>query len=158
MERLSTPTVQIRPVKPEDLSSIYQLEEACFKDPFPAYFIKQLGEANPDTFLVAVDDARVVGYGVVDDWSDHQHLVSLAVLVDWRGRGIGQALLDRLVGQLREGPLRLELRKSNKAALALYLKNGFRQTGVANSYYRDGEDAIQMEKLIEKKLEVLAPV
>ncbi len=157
MERLSTLTVQIRSVKPEDLSSIYQLEEACFKDPFPSYFIKQLADSNPDTFLVASDEGRVVGYGVVDDWSDHQHLVSLAVLLDWRRRGIGQALLDRLVGQLREGPLRLELRKSNKDALALYLKNGFHQTGVAHSYYRDGEDAIQMEKLIERKLEVLAP-
>ena len=158
MERLSTLTVQIRSVKPEDLSSIYQLEEACFKDPFPSYFIKQLADSNPDTFLVASDEGRVVGYGVVDDWSDHQHLVSLAVLLDWRRRGIGQALLDRLVGQLREGPLRLELRKSNKDALALYLKNGFSQTGVAHSYYTDGEDAILMEKLIRKKLEVLAPV
>jgi ribosomal protein S18 acetylase RimI-like enzyme len=37
------------------------------------------------------------------------------------------------------------------------MKNGFREAGIAHSYYTDGEDAIQMEKLIEKKPEILAP-
>ncbi len=157
MEKLETQSVQIRPVEAEDLSSISAVEETCFRDPFPSYFIKQLAEANPDTFLVAVDNGRVVGYAVVDNWTDHQHLVSIAVLADSRRRGVGQALLDRLSRRLREGSLRLELRKSNGSALALYLKNGFSQTGVAHSYYTDGEDAILMEKLIRKKLEVLAP-
>jgi [ribosomal protein S18]-alanine N-acetyltransferase len=149
--------VYVRPVKAEDLNFIQELEEACFKDPFPSYFIKQLAEANPETFLVAVDNGRVIGYGVVDNWSDHQHLVSIAVRADSRRRGIGQTLLDRLIERLRDGPLRLELRRSNTPALDLYLKNGFGQTGIAHNYYTDGEDAIQMEKLIEKKTEILAP-
>jgi len=41
--------------------------------------------------------------------------------------------------------------------LQLYMKNDFRETGTAHSYYTDGEDAIRMEKLIEKKTEILAP-
>ncbi len=146
----------VRPVKSEDLRAINDLEEACFKDPFPSYFISQLADQNPNTFLVAVDNGNVVGYAVVDNWSDHQHLVSIAVRADLRRKGIGQALLDGLTERSREGPLRLELRRSNKSALALYLKNGFRQTGTAHGYYTDGEDAIQMEKLIEKRAEILA--
>ncbi|HYY91760.1 MAG TPA: ribosomal protein S18-alanine N-acetyltransferase [Candidatus Dormibacteraeota bacterium] len=156
MESLTTQTVKIRPVKTEDLKAVYAMEDACFKDPFPSYFINQLASANPATFLVATDGDRIVGYAAVDNWTDHRHLVSIAVLCDSRRKGIGQALLDGLYGQLPEGPLRLELRKSNQPALELYLKNGFYQTGVAHNYYPDGEEAIQMEKIIRKKVEVIS--
>lgn len=156
METLTTQTFQIRPVRTEDLKEIYNLEESCFKDPFPSYFINQLAEANPSTFLVAVDSGRVVGYAVVDNWTDHQHLVSIAVRAESRKRGIAQALLNELMERLREGPLRLELRRSNKSALAFYQKNGFTETGISNGYYTDGEDAIQMERQILRKPEILA--
>jgi len=157
METLTTRKLEIRPVRTEDLSLVYELEERSFKDPFPNYFIDQLADANPETFLVAVYTGAIVGYAVVDDWSDYQHLVSIAVRAGFRRRGIAQALLDDLFERSRSGPLRLELRRSNHEALQLYMKNGFRETGIAHSYYTDGEDAIQMEKLIEKKPEILAP-
>jgi [ribosomal protein S18]-alanine N-acetyltransferase len=153
LETLS-PRVTVRPVKPEDLKDIYNIEESSFKDPYPAYFLLQLADANPTTFLVATDQALVVGYAVVDQWTDQQHLVSIAVLPDYRKKGVGQALFNGLVERLREGKLILELRRSNKEALNFYLKNGFNQTGIADSYYTDGEDAIQMEKQITKRLEI----
>ncbi len=157
METLTTRKVEIRPVRTEDLRVVYELEEQSFKDPFPNYFIDQLADANPDTFLVAIYSGAIVGYAVVDDWSDHQHLVSIAVRAGFRRRGTAQALLDDLLERSRPGPLRLELRRSNHIALQLYVKNGFRETGIAHGYYTDGEDAFQMEKWIEKKPEILAP-
>ncbi|HZF21701.1 MAG TPA: GNAT family N-acetyltransferase, partial [Dongiaceae bacterium] len=69
--------------------------------------------------------------------------------------GVGQALLDQLIRKMRTGTLKLEVRRSNESALELYRKNGFVQTGVAYSYYTDGEDAIQMEKAIQMKREIL---
>ena len=157
METLTTRTYQIRPVRREDLSSIYRLEESSFKDAFPNYFISQLAEANPSTFLVAVESGQVVGYAVVENWTDHQHLVSIAVSQESRKKGIGQALLNEMMSRLREGPLRLELRRGNTAALALYKKNGFSETGIAESYYTDGEDALQMEKQIRARPRIMAP-
>jgi [ribosomal protein S18]-alanine N-acetyltransferase len=157
METLATPQIQIRPVRPEDLSAVSRIEDSTFKDPYPPYFLTQLAEANADTFVVALDRGEMVGYAVVDQWTDGQHLVSIAVLDDHRRSGVGQALLNDLLGRLREGRLGLELRRSNQEALSFYQKNGFRQTGIAHSYYKDGEDAIQMEKMITKKVEILAP-
>jgi len=148
--------LQIRPVRRGDLSSIYQLEETCFKDPFPSYFINQLADANPSTFLIAEEAGKIIGYAVVDNWTDHPHLVSIAVRPNSRRKGVAQALLDQLTKKLLGGILRLELRKSNVSALALYLKNGFTETGTAHSYYTDGEDAIQMEKTIPKSPEIPA--
>src|SRR5437588_12185349 len=95
--RMETPTtrkVEIRPIRTEDLRLVYELEEQSFKDPFPNYFIDQLADANPETFLVAVYRGAIVGYAVVDDWSDHQHLISIAVRAGLRRRGSAQAVLD----------------------------------------------------------------
>jgi ribosomal-protein-alanine N-acetyltransferase len=99
---------------------------------------------------------KIVGYAVIDKWPDQEHLVSIAVVPESRKKGVGQALLDHMTKRVKRGNLRLEVRKSNKAAMELYRKNGFVQTGVAHSYYTDGEDAIQMEKVIQTKPEILA--
>jgi [ribosomal protein S18]-alanine N-acetyltransferase len=156
MERLATQEVQIRQFKADDISAISEIEQLSFKDPFPSYFLSQLADANPATFLVAVMNDRIVGYAVIDKWPDQEHLVSIAVIPASRKKGVGQALLDHLMERLETGSLKLEVRRSNKAALDLYRKNGFVQSGVAHSYYTDGEDAILMEKVIQKRAEVLA--
>jgi [ribosomal protein S18]-alanine N-acetyltransferase len=156
MERLATEKLQIRRFNADDISAISVIEQLSFKDPFPQYFLSQLADANPDTFLVAVIGDKIVGYAVIDKWPDQDHLVSIAVIPEWRKKGVGQALLDHLLQRLQTESLRLEVRRSNKAALDLYRRNGFLQTGIAYSYYTDGEDAIQMEKVIEKKPELLA--
>jgi [ribosomal protein S18]-alanine N-acetyltransferase len=156
MERLATQEVQIRQFKADDINAISEIEQLSFKDPFPSYFLSQLADANPATFLVAVMNDRIVGYAVIDKWPDQEHLVSIAVIPASRKKGVGQALLDHLMERLETGSLKLEVRRSNKAALDLYRKNGFVQSGVAHSYYTDGEDAILMEKVIQKRAEVLA--
>jgi ribosomal-protein-alanine N-acetyltransferase len=156
MERLEAQELQIRPFKTEDINSISEIEQLSFKDPFPSYFLSQLAKANPDTFLVAVMIDKIVGYAVIDRWPDQEHLVSIAVVPESRKMGVGQALLDHLIKRVERGNLRLEVRRSNNAAVELYRKNGFVQTGVAHGYYTDGEDAIQMEKVIQTKQEILA--
>jgi [ribosomal protein S18]-alanine N-acetyltransferase len=156
MERLATQDLQIRQVKTDDISTISEIEQVSFKDPFPSYFLSQLADANPHTFLVAVIREKIVGYAVIDKWPEQDHLVSIAVVPESRRQGVGQALLDHLIEKTQTGSLKLEVRRSNKAALELYRKNGFVQTGVAHSYYTDGEDAFQMEKTIQKEAEILA--
>ena len=95
---------------------------------------------------------EIVGYGVVDHWEDHDHLISIAVRPDTRRKGLGEALLAELEKRLsKERPLRLEVRQSNSAAIQLYSKRGFTKTGVAEGYYGDGENAIIMEKMFAKE-------
>ena len=137
----------IRTVRQEDIEEISLLEEASFNDPYPSYFLSELARDNPETFLVLTLNNEIVGYGVVDRWADHDHLISIAVRPDSRRKGLGEALLVELEKRLsRERPLRLEVRQSNLAAIHLYSKRGFTKTGLAEGYYGDGEDAIIMEK------------
>ena len=134
-----------------DLDSIYELEKASFKDPYPKYLLDQLAEEYPETFIVAKRGIETVGYLAVAHFTNHYHVVSVAVAPGSRRLGIAQRMLSFVEDRLPSGVLKLELRKSNDPALDLYRKNGFRQTGTITSYYADGEDAITMEKAIDGK-------
>jgi ribosomal-protein-alanine N-acetyltransferase len=142
----------IRAVRQDDIDAISLLEEASFNDPYPSYFLSELARDNPETFLVLTLNDEIVGYGVIDHWEDHDHLISIAVRPDSRRKGLGEALLVELEKPLsKERPLRLEVRESNLAAIRLYSKRGFTKTGLAEGYYSDGEDAIIMEKRLAKE-------
>ena len=144
---IAVPEVNIRPFDAGDLAAVSRIEEACFDDPYPEYFFKQLAEANPESFLVASIEMVLVGYAIIDRWADHYHLVSIAVHPEHRRRGVAQLLMSRLESRLaRERAIRLEVRKNNKPAIQFYTKNGYKLAGVEEHYYRNGEDALIMEK------------
>ncbi len=145
--------VNIRRVRQEDIDRISILEQASFDDPYPSYFLSELARDNPETFLVLTLNNKIVGYGIIDHWDDHDHLISIAVHPDNRRKGFGEAILVELEKMSsKERPLKLEVRQSNAAAIQLYLKLGFMKTGLAEGYYTDGEDAIIMEKVPAKEV------
>ena len=148
----TTEEVNIRAVNQDDIERVSVLEQASFNDPYPSYFLSELARDNPETFLVLTLNNEIVGYGVVDHWEDHDHLISIAVRPDSRRKGLGEALLVELEKRLSKGrPLRLEVRQSNLAAIHLYSKRGFTKTGLAEGYYGDGENAVTMEKKVVKE-------
>jgi len=148
------PDANVRPCEIGDLAAVSGIEEACFDDPYPEYFFRQLSEANPETFLVALRDKVLVGYAIIDRWADHYHLVSIAVHPEHRRRGVAQLLMTRLESLLaRVRVIRLEVRKNNKPAIAFYTKNGYKLAGVEEHYYPDGEDALIMEKTHSSSLD-----
>jgi len=77
------------------------------------------------------------------------HVVSIAVLQEHRGKGIGKALmLEGINGILRRksDEIYLEVRVSNEIAVKLYQDIGFMIKSRLSSYYRDGEDAYLMSR------------
>jgi ribosomal-protein-alanine N-acetyltransferase len=90
----------------------------------------------------------IVGYGGLWLNVDEGHVTTIAVAPEYRGRGIGELLLNGLIDQaltLNTDMLTLEVRVSNIVAQQLYLKYGFRTSGTRPRYYTDnGEDALIM--------------
>jgi len=76
------------------------------------------------------------------------HLVSIAVLEEYRGRGIGSRLLGETIRVMKEvynvESIYLEVRVSNLVAMRLYEKYGFVKVRRIRGYYMDGEDAYVM--------------
>ena len=86
------------------------------------------------------------------------HLISIAVLREYRRRGIGSALLQHTIQAAKEErdiiSVYLEVRVSNEPAIRLYKRFGFRPVRIIRGYYRDGEDAYVMTLKIRDPDEV----
>ena len=91
---------------------------------------------------------QIVGYGGLWLAVDEGHVTTIAVDPVYRGRGIGELLLNGLLDQgmqINADILTLEVRVSNVVAQQLYLKYGFRPFGTRPRYYNDNnEDALIM--------------
>lgn len=138
----------------EDLPDVLAIEEDCFPVPWSREcFVSEIETAARSHPLVlrrlgTGPGPLTVGYACV--WAVHDELWinNLAVHRDYRGRGLGTALLrEALRAGRRLGCARalLEVRPSNQAALRLYTAEGFRVLGRRPRYYTDNqEDALVM--------------
>ena len=82
----------------------------------------------------------VAGFALTRCVLDEEELLLLAVDPRWRRRGVGRALLDRVIADARGraiARLFLEMRDGNDAA-RLYAGAGFAQVGRRAGYYRRG--------------------
>ncbi len=90
----------------------------------------------------------IIGYGGVWLVVDEAHVTTIAVAPAYRGRGVGELLLNALIDHayaLAAQRMTLEVRVSNTSAQHLYLKYGFQIAGTRPRYYTDnGEDALIM--------------
>ncbi|HKB46290.1 MAG TPA: ribosomal protein S18-alanine N-acetyltransferase, partial [Ktedonobacterales bacterium] len=79
---------------------------------------------------------------------DESQITTIAVHPDYRGRGIGELMLNSLIrisGDIGARMVTLEVRVSNLVAQNLYRKYGFREAGLRRRYYSDNhEDALIM--------------
>ena len=88
--------------------------------------------------------SRVIGYAGFRCSNKEAHISTIAVHPDWRGKGLGELLLQTALEhaiKLNGGKITLEVRATNRVAQRLYRKYRFRFAGTHRGYYRDGEDA-----------------
>ena len=133
-----------------DYNALSKLEHVCFeKDAWP--FLDLLAALTfPDVIrLKAVEDGQMIGFAIGDPHPSEgfSWIASIAVLPDFRRRGIGRQLLLSCEGKLKTPRIRLSVRASNDGAIRLYEQEGYIRTEVWQSYYNDGEAAIVMEKV-----------
>ena len=142
--------IHYEPMTHAHVAQIAQLEKLCFSDPWSENSIaSELN--NPLSFwLVAMDEETVAGYIGSQSVEGESDMMNVAVHPDYRRRGIGEALVAKLVAALGEKgnhSLSLEVRVSNDPAIALYKKMGFSQVGRRPNYYRNPkEDALILRK------------
>ena len=135
----------IRPFSFSDLDSILQIENQSFpKSPYDGTTFLNLHYLYPETFLVHINTIRgqkeekILGYVI---FSQDGHVISIAVSPQYRRKGIGTQLLQRVMKTPRIRKVWAEVRRSNQGAQAFYFKMGFRITDRVPNYYGN-EDAL----------------
>jgi ribosomal-protein-alanine N-acetyltransferase len=134
-----------------DLRPIVALEKICFgRDSWPWMEILAALSLPGTIRLKAERDEEIIGFVIGDRRArkDVGWVASIGVHPTYRRRGIGRQLLAACEQQLGSARIRLSLRRSNEQALALYRQVGYAQVGVWPEYYRDGEDALVMERVL----------
>lgn len=135
---MNLPNVQIREFKfPVDYDQVYQLWESIEKgvrvgrSDTPREIEKKLSR-DPDLFLVAESDNRIIG-SVIGGFDGRRGLVyHLAVASEFRGNGIGSQLMDELEVRMRaKGCLKsyLLVTVDNTEAEEYYKRHGWQPMG-----------------------------
>ena len=141
--------VDIRKLTLGDLSDIERIEQRVYPTPWSrSMFAGEL--AKPSSICLGAFDVegRIAGYLIVSRYVDAWHIMNVAVDDVRRRAGIASRLLESLfeltAGDAHRG-YTLEVRISNKGAIALYEGFGFEASGVRRGYYTDNrEDALIM--------------
>ena len=141
--------MDIRFMTIDDLDAVMEIEHESFTIPWSREaFINEIQQNHLSTYIVMEDDQRVVGYCGVWLVVDEAHITNVAVLPSYRGLGLGEGLMRKIMDIAKEVGARvmtLEVRVSNQAAQHLYRKLGFQDGGIRKRYYSDNqEDALVM--------------
>lgn len=154
----------IRRCEREDLPSVIEINMNTLPEHYSDYFFESILKELPEAFVVAELDRKIVGYimcKIEFGFSNFRklgfvkkgHVVSVAVLEEHRGKGIGKALMEEgMVGMRarKVDEIYLEVRISNGHAVKLYEYLGMEIKTKIRGYYRDGEDAYLMAIEVSK--------
>jgi ribosomal-protein-alanine N-acetyltransferase len=156
----------LRRALPADLPAIAAIERVSFSDPWTVEALastlalrhirflvaEEIGPCAPSGSAAGAGAGALLGYVVALIAGDEGEIADLAVAPSARRRGVGGALLDRVVRDAAESEVQalyLEVRESNAGAIALYRSRGFGAVGRRRGYYRHpSEDALVLRREI----------
>jgi ribosomal-protein-alanine N-acetyltransferase len=136
---------------PADAAWMYAVELECFPAPWSRdSFERDIWLPPFEVLAEEGPDGAGRGYLIYHRAADEAHVLNLAVTASARRQGVARRLLQELHARLQEAgtaTVYLELRISNRAALALYCGFGYNPVGMRRAYYTDNnEDALVMAK------------
>ena len=146
-------TMNVREATSRDLPRILEIERLAFPQPWSLESFKRELMLPFSRILVATEgqaETRALPAGFLCRWlvADECHVLNIAVLPEYRRRGVGFFLLNTTIAEAivkQASCVTLEVRRANVAARQLYRKLKFEERRLRKHYYGPGEDAIVME-------------
>lgn len=139
---MNSGAVSVRKMVSSDLDRVIEIADSLTTAPQwerAVYAAAIEPDAEPRRIvLVAEIGGEVAGFVVCVLIADTAEIESIVVSGKAQRRGVGRALLARLIGDLQTAgakALQLEVRESNGSAIGLYERMGFRETGRRRGYY-----------------------
>lgn len=148
--------VDIRTMVHDDIAQVADIERRSYDFPWSHGVFRDCLLAGYSCIVIEREE-RVAGYSILSIAAGEAHILNLCVDPKYRELGYGQRLLEEILERAagaEVGEIFLEVRPSNRKAIALYNKKGFRQVASRPSYYqaREGrEDAAVLSKRLPKR-------
>ena len=142
----------VRKAQQADIPAILEIEWECFReDSFSIEQFAYLISRSKGTFYVMMEADRVIAYVslLFHGGTRYLRIYSIAVHPDFRGKKVGQLLIDQIAVIAQKQGLKritLEVNVSNSPAIHLYEKNGFKCTSIKENYYHNGTSAYYMQR------------
>ncbi len=155
--------VHIRWMIRRDMPEVLDIENRCFEFPWSEEdFVRCLRQRNC-IGMVAEYDERVVGFMIYELHKNRLHILNFSVHPDFHRRGVGHAMVGKLISKLshqRRNRILLEVRETNLAAQLFFRSEGFRAVSVLRDFYDDTvEDAYLMQyRYVPSPMEAAGPV
>jgi ribosomal-protein-alanine N-acetyltransferase len=150
--------LKIVPLTTDLLNEVVELDRLCFGQLWTIEgYQRELASPNSEILLLQIQEEsldrersviseKIIGIGCFWIIVDEVHITILAIHPDYQNRGLGQLMLYSLLKKSSDLGLEratLEVRDTNKSALHLYQKFGFKIAGRRKNYYqKTGEDAL----------------
>ena len=131
-----------------DLDEAYEIEVLTNPSPWSFDNFKSSFEVGHHG-LVCKEDNKMLGFLIFSPIKPEAHLLSIAVIKTQQSKGMGSLLLKSMISQCKAMGINqvfLEVRISNKKAVAFYQKYGFKKDAIRENYYSGDapEDALLM--------------
>ena len=141
----------LRLAEPSDLSMILDIERQSYSHPWTEGNFVDCFKPGYEVWLcLSKKNGNVSGYALLSVAAGESHLLNICVGKEYRRLGLAKYLISHLVERakaLRADVMFLEVRQSNKFAIALYEAFGFNEIGLRKGYYplgKERENAIVM--------------
>ena len=133
-----------------DTEAVTEMEESIFTNPWKRHDFEELLDRADRGCVVARDGETVIGCAVYRNIVGDVDITNVQVKEAYRGQGIGKRLMEAAMENARAAGgqrFTLEVRESNRAAIALYESLGFTVEGKRKDFYENPhEDALIMWK------------
>ena len=133
-----------RNMREEDIDQILEVEHASFTTPWSREaFYNELHNNRFAVYIVLEENNKILGYCGAWIVIDEAHVTNVAILPEFRGRNLGEAILRKMMSVAREmgaKTMTLEVRVTNNVAQSLYRKLGFQNGGIRKNYYSDNQE------------------
>ncbi|WP_440055275.1 ribosomal protein S18-alanine N-acetyltransferase [Pseudoalteromonas sp. T1lg65] len=131
------------------VEQIMAIETACHAFPWTENTMRSCLHGRYFNCAATVEN-ELVGFYIAEVAGPDHTLMDICVHPQWQGKGIAKQLLNELIARSEEMQAEnifLEVRASNRVAIALYEAAGFVEMGIRKNYYptaQGNEDAILM--------------
>ncbi|MEV0945877.1 ribosomal protein S18-alanine N-acetyltransferase [Rhodococcus sp. NPDC049939] len=149
---------RIEPMEVADADRCAELESLLFAGDGPwsaDAFRAELAAPHAYYTVARENTGKLIGYAGIallgNSLNPEAEIHTIGTDPACRRRGVGRALLDELLRKAdkRGGPVYLEVRTDNDAAIALYQRAGFEIVGTRVKYYQpSGADAFTMRRSV----------